>query len=88
MLVNTLLPPSAPAALAVLLDVAGQRAKVAQVPADDAKAAKLALDVLADLPLWPLATHGLGVSASRDVQHLTRDTLGLPRLDDVFLSAE
>jgi hypothetical protein len=86
MLVNTLVPPTAPAALAMLLDVAGQHSK--QVPVDEAKAQKLAADVLSELPLWPLATHGLGVSAARDVQHLTRDTLGLPRLDDVFLSAE
>ena len=26
--------------------------------------------------------------AARDVQHLTRDAYGLPRLDDVFLAVE
>jgi hypothetical protein len=88
MLVNTLVPPTPAAALAMLFDVAGQRQRLATLPGDDAKAQKLALEVLPELPLWPLATHGLGVTTSREVQHLTRDTLGLPRLDDVFLSAE
>ena len=33
-------------------------------------------------------TQGLGIAASREVQHLTRDALGLPRLDDVFFALE
>lgn len=38
--------------------------------------------------LFPLFVQGLGVTTTRDVQHLTRDGYGLPRLDDVFLAAE
>jgi hypothetical protein len=35
-----------------------------------------------------LFVQGLGVTTSPQVQHLTRDAYGLPRLDDVFLAPE
>lgn len=92
---SLLLPASPVAALAVLLEASGQHARIAPAltaiatAADpDARARKLALELLPQLPLVPLATRGVGVSAARDVQHLTRDALGLPRLDDVFLAPE
>lgn len=92
---SLLLPPSPTAALAVLLDAAGQRARIptalqaiAAAADPDAKARELAVQLQPELPIVPLATRGLGVTATKDVQHLTRDELGLPRLDDVFLSPE
>lgn len=92
---SLLLPASPTAALAVLLEAAGQRARIAPTLAavaaaadPDARARELALELLPQLPLLPLATRGVGVSAAKDVQHLTRDALGLPRLDDVFLAPE
>ena len=36
----------------------------------------------------PLCVQGVGVSTANDVQNFHRDSLGLPRLDDVFLSSE
>ena len=90
-----LLPPSPAGALAVLADVAGQAERVpalqqalAAAGDPDARARELALGLTSELLLWPVATRGLGVTTSRDVQHLTRDALGLPRLDDAFLSPE
>jgi hypothetical protein len=92
---SLLLPASPVAALAVLLEASGQRARIAPAltaiaaAADpDARARELALELLPQLPLVPLATRGVGLSAAKDVQHLTRDALGLPRLDDVFLAPE
>jgi hypothetical protein len=93
-LVSALLPPSPAMATAVMLALAGQRARISALHAalagaePDAAARAFALQVLPELPLWPLATRGLGVTTSAEVRHLTRDPLGLPRLDDVFLSPE
>jgi hypothetical protein len=63
-------------------------AAVAAAADPDARARELAVELLPQLPLLPLVTRGVGVSAARDVQHLTRDALGLPRLDDAFLAPE
>jgi peptide/nickel transport system substrate-binding protein len=90
-----LLPPSPTGALAVLAEAAGQGDRVpalqqalAAAPDVDARARELALALGPELLLWPVATRGLGVTVAHDVQHLTRDALGLPRLDDAFLSGE
>jgi hypothetical protein len=90
-----LLPPSPAAALAVLAHLAGEPERVpalqqalAAAADPDARARELAATLASELRLWPVATRGLGVSAARDVQHLTRDSLGLPRLDDVSLAPE
>ncbi|MFO0596586.1 MAG: peptide ABC transporter substrate-binding protein [Myxococcaceae bacterium] len=87
------LPPSPAGALLVWLELGGQHARLPAVLQQlaaagdvDQKARELALQLGAELPIVPLVTRGLGVSATRDVQHLTRDVLGLPRLDDVFLA--
>jgi hypothetical protein len=95
MLVGLLLPPSPSFALAMIFEAAGQRARIApllqgtpSLAEADARAAQLAASTLGELPLWPVATRGLGITTSREVQHLSRDALGLPRLDDVFLSPE
>jgi peptide/nickel transport system substrate-binding protein len=92
---SLLLPASPTAALAVLLEAAGQRARIGPALAaistakdPDARAREFAVELLPQLPLVPLATRGVAVSAAKDVRHLTRDALGLPRLDDVFLAPE
>ena len=88
-------PPRPPGALVLWLELAGQHARIpavlqllAAAPDLDARARELATQLGPELPLIPLVTRGLGVAAAGDVQHLTRDALGLPRLDDVFFSAE
>lgn len=89
------LPPSPTGALLMWLELGGQRARIPAVlqalsiaPDLDTKARELATQLSTELPVIPLVTRGLGVTATKDVQHLTRDALGLPRLDDVFLAAE
>ena len=89
------LPPSPTGALVLWLELAGQHARIpavlqqlAAAPDADARARELALTLGPELPVIPLVTRGLGVAAAKDVQHLTRDALGLPRLDDVFFAAE
>jgi hypothetical protein len=89
------LPPSPTGALVLWLELAGQRARIpsllqqlAAAPDLDARAREVAGTLGAELSLIPLVTRGLGVTAAKDVQHLTRDALGLPRLDDVFFSVE
>lgn len=89
------LPPTPAGALVLWLELAGQRARIPELlkqlsaAADmDAKARELASQLGPGLPLVPLVTRGLGVVAAKEVQHLTRDALGLPRLDDAFLAAE
>ncbi|PZR07556.1 MAG: hypothetical protein DI536_27180 [Archangium gephyra] len=89
------LPPSPTGALLMWLSVAGQQARAAAVlqsissaPDADARARDLSLQLANELNVIPLVTRGLGVSATRDVQHLTRDAMGLPRVDDAFFSAE
>lgn len=87
------LPPSTLGTLLVWLELGGQRARIPAVvqqvaaAADpEGKARELAAQLTAELSVIPLVTRGLGVTASKDVQHLTRDVLGLPRLDDVSLA--
>ncbi len=89
------LPPTPAGALLIWLELAGQHARIPAVlqqlsaaPDVDARARELALQLSPELPLIPLVTRGLGVAAAKEVQHLTRDALGLPRLDDVFFAAE
>ncbi len=89
------LPPTPTGALILWLELAGQHARIpavlqqlAAAPDLDARARELALQLAPELPLIPLVTRGLGVVAAKEVQHLTRDALGLPRLDDVFLATE
>jgi MarR-like DNA-binding transcriptional regulator SgrR of sgrS sRNA len=84
-----LLPPSAagvvqllaPARAAPLLSLTDERAR-------EAKARELAGLLPAELNLVPLYVQGLGVTSARELQHLGRDSYGLVRLDDTFLSAE
>ncbi len=92
---SVVLPPSPAGALVLWLELAGQHARIpavlqqlAAAPDVDAKARELALQLGPELPVIPLVTRGLGIAASREVQHLTRDALGLPRLDDVFFATE
>lgn len=89
------LPPTPSGALLMWLELAGQHARIpavlqqlAAAPDLDARARELAVQLGPELPLIPLVTRGLGVTASKEVQHLTRDALGLPRLDDVFFATE
>ena len=89
------LPPTPTGAVLVWLELAGQHARIPAVlqqlsaaPDLDVRARELALQLAPELPLIPLVTRGLGVVAAKEVQHLTRDALGLPRLDDVFFAAE
>ncbi|MFZ5443483.1 MAG: peptide ABC transporter substrate-binding protein [Myxococcota bacterium] len=89
------LPPTATGALLVWLELAGQRARIPAVlqqlgaaPEPEARARELATQLATELAVVPLVTRGLGVTAAREVQNLKRDVLGLPRLDDVFLSSE
>ena len=93
MLHTVLLPPAPAAALALIYELARQRLPTAITSATDLasqdKAARdLAASAAPSLDLIPLCVQGLGVSTTNDVQHLTRDAMGLPRLDDVFLSSE
>ena len=92
---SVVLPPSPAGALVLWLELAGQHARIpavlqqlASAPDVDTRARELALQLGPELPLIPLVTRGLGLTAAREVQHLTRDALGLPRLDDVFFATE
>ena len=75
MLQTVLLPPVPGAALDVLTELSLQGQARPPMPP-------------AELELIPLCVQALGVSTSRELQHLTRDAMGLPRLDDVFLASE
>ena len=95
MLVAVLVPPSPLGALLVMLDVAQARERIAPLlgaltssPELDARVREQATALLPQLSLWPVATRGLGITQGREVQHLTRDPLGLPRLDDAFFAPE
>lgn len=93
MLHTVLLPPAPGAALALVYELARQRvpASITSAPdlvSQDKAARDLAFTAAPSLDVIPLCVQGLGVSTSNDVQHLTRDAMGLPRLDDVFLSSE
>lgn len=89
------LPPSATGALLMWLSVAGQQSRAAVVlqqlsaaPDAEARAKELSLQLAPELNVIPLVTRGLGVMSAKDLQHLTRDAMGLPRVDDAFFSAE
>ncbi|MGV3625338.1 MAG: hypothetical protein ACO1OB_31295 [Archangium sp.] len=89
------LPPSPTGTLLMWLSITGQQARAAaalqsisSAPDADVRARELSLQLANELNVIPLVTRGLGVSATRDVQHLTRDAMGLPRVDDAFFSAE
>lgn len=90
-LVGVLLPPQPAPALAVVLSLAKEPFRLAELDAlPDVARAEAAVE-RASRPLanvFPLFVQGLGVTATREVQHLTRDAYGLPRLDDVFLAGE
>lgn len=90
-LVGVLLPPQPAPALSLVLALAKDPFRVADWdPLGDVARAEAAVE-RASRPLanvFPLFVQGLGVTASREVQHLTRDAYGLPRLDDVFLAGE
>ncbi len=91
MLASALLPESKAFALALT-------AEVARVPTaapfelfsltEPADLLARADALRASLPLVPLYVQGLSLGASKDLRHLTRDGLGLPRLDDAFLSGD
>ena len=89
------LPPTATGALLQWLEISGQTARAPAVlqqlsaaPDAEARAKELSQSLAAELPVIPLVTRGLGVTAVRDLQHLTRDAMGLPRVDDAFFAAE
>lgn len=83
-LVGVLVPPSPVPALELIAALSNEKVQLDGQPHDALieRASKPAANV------FPLFVQGLGVSATRDVQHLTRDSYGLPRLDDVFLAGE
>lgn len=91
-LVTALLPPSPTGGAAMMLALAGESGRLGALraassgPDGDQGARQFMLSAQAELPLWPLATLALGVTTTPDVQHVTRDALGLPRLDDLFLA--
>jgi peptide/nickel transport system substrate-binding protein len=92
---SLVLPPSATGALLVWLELGQRRNRIPSVlqqlaasPDPEAKARDLAVQLAAELPLVPLVTRGVGVTASPEVRQVSRDILGVPRLDDVFLSPE
>lgn len=90
-LVGVLLPPRPAPALQLLLGLAGQPARLGELDAlaDAARDEAVFERAARGLPtLFPLFVQGLGVTSAREVQHLTRDEYGLPRLDDVFLAGE
>lgn len=94
-LLSVVLPPTPTGALLIWLELGGQHARIpavlqqiAAAAEPDVRARELAVQLAPELSLIPLVTRGLGVTAAKEVQHLTRDALGLPRLDDVFFATE
>ncbi len=90
-LVGVLMPPLPLPALSMALTLAKEPARLLELEALPELARAEAAVERASKPapnLFPLFVQGLGVTAARDVQHLTRDAYGLPRLDDVFLAVE
>ncbi|MBL8918597.1 MAG: peptide ABC transporter substrate-binding protein [Myxococcaceae bacterium] len=90
-LVGALLPPQPAPALSVVLALAKEPSRLAELDGLGEVARAEAVAERASRPLanvFPLYVQGLGVTATREVQHLTRDAYGLPRLDDVFLAGE
>ena len=93
MLLTVLLPPSPAGAITLLAELGGERVPSAlglatDTATQDKLARELALSMNAGLGVIPLCVQGVGVSMTNDVQHLTRDAMGVPRLDDIFLSSE
>lgn len=90
-LVGVLLPPQPVPALSLVLSLGtpGQRLAELDTLPDVARAEAAVERALKPAPhVFPLFVQGLGVTTSPQVQHLTRDAYGLPRLDDVFLAPE
>ncbi len=90
-LVGVLMPPLPLPALSIALSLAKEPTRLLELEAlpDLARSEAVVERASKPLPnLFPLFVQGLGVTAARDVQHLTRDAYGLPRLDDVFLAVE
>jgi MarR-like DNA-binding transcriptional regulator SgrR of sgrS sRNA len=94
LMLQTVLLPTAPgAAMGLLWELSGQKQPSSLLAAPDLStqdrlARDLALSARPTLGLIPLCVQGLGVSTTPQVQHLTLDAQGLPRLDDVFLSSD
>ena len=95
LLVGVLVPPSPLGALLLMLDLGQARGRIGPLlrsvgfgPELDARVLELAAALLPELSLWPVATRGLGLTQAKDVQNVTRDSLGLPRLDDAFFAPE
>lgn len=90
-LVGLLMPPLPAPAFALTLSLAGEPARLAEWDSLNVEARSDAAVERASKPMpnvFPLFVQGLGVTTTREVQHLTRDSYGLPRLDDVFLAGE
>lgn len=91
LLAGVLMPPAPGPALSIALGLAKEPARLAELDSlsDVARAEAVAERAARPLPtVFPLFVQGLGVTVSREVQHLSRDAYGLPRLDDVFLAPE
>lgn len=91
LLTGVLMPPQPAPALAIALSLVKENGRLSDLDglSDTARSEAVAERASKPTPnLFPLFVQGLGVSASREVQHLSRDAYGLPRLDDVFLAPE
>jgi hypothetical protein len=91
LLTGVLMPPQPAPALSLALALAKEPSRLAELDAlsDEARAQAVAERAVKPLAnVFPLFVQGLGVTTSREVQHLSRDAYGLPRLDDVFLAPE
>ena len=90
-LVGVLLPPAPAPALATVLSLGAPVQRLAELDGlPDAERADAVVErALKPTPgVFPLFVQGLGVTSAPQVQHLTRDAFGLPRLDDAFLAPE
>jgi MarR-like DNA-binding transcriptional regulator SgrR of sgrS sRNA len=91
-----LLPPLAPPALAVVLELAGRRdllrrelpplGAITDGAARDARARERALALQPELPLIPLYAQGIAVATSPKVAGIEYDAFGVPLLDGAFFS--
>lgn len=92
---SVLLPPRPAAALAVVLDLAGQAelmraelpplGQISDAGTRDAKARERAFKLTAQVPLIPLYSQSLHVYGKATLEGLRFDAYGLPLLDDAFL---
>ena len=91
-LVGVLLPPTPAPALTLVLSLPGGppvRLSELEALSEGARTEAIAERAARPTPnVFPLFVQGLGVTTAPQVQHLTRDAFGLPRLDDVFLAPE